>query len=224
MQVYARAVNEHHFYVFTLDTASVFDYHYLFVDVAEDGTVEGHEVVRGIKSMLHGRSSSCRHSGVCVARDPWIFHQGIYSIGREELPENWDIAVLTDTEEATIAAGKAAANADRCNVYFYQGRGFDFYLSVDAGPWRRLVPGTFIRRQVSVGIHQLEAKIVWSGTTPRPAEDNYTRALDCRPDQPLYVYISNDGEGFWTPPKVKFEIQSEASGKQMLDSRRLILE
>jgi hypothetical protein len=234
MLVYASAVNVHPFQV--VGQVSTFDHYYLFVDLAENNTVASYEVVtNAIEGAGAGSSKRrpCRHSGVCVDNDPWVYEPSIIylGLGHEILPENWDIAVLTDTTEADAFAKTYLPGLQECIIYIWDANdryfpGLGNYMqgvgvSIDNGAWRALLPRRYIWRRLSVGIHQI-----------KPAAYNYHTwikydtpelSIDCQPGATLYADISDESDGF-LDRKVKFEYQPEETGRSMLDRSHVILE
>jgi len=221
MLVYASAINVHNA-VLVGAPVSQFDHYFLFIDLAGDGTVESYEIVsNAMKRITGSRPTPCRLSGECVEIDPWIYKSGAFSIGEEVLPENLDIAVLTDTLKATENAKSYVPGPQECAIYIWGlgGNEMGIRVSIDNGPWRAIDPysGTFILRRLSIGMHRIMASYRINDRQFDPHEYN----VDCQPVASLFAQIS--AGGFWRS-RMKFELQTEEAGRNLLKKSRLVLE
>ena len=230
MLVYASAINVHSVVVAGAPV-SQFDHYFLFIDLADDGTVESYEIVSNEMNRISGsRPTPCRLSGVCVEIDPWIYKSGPFSIGEEVLPENLDIAVLTDTFEAAAYVKSYVPGPQECAIYIWGFTGdytTGISVSIDNGPWRAIDPNsitqftfdpsTFIWRRLSVGMHRVMASFRINDRQSDPLEFE----VDCQPGASLFAQIS--AEGFWRT-RMKFELQPEEAGRNLLKKSRLVIE
>jgi hypothetical protein len=232
MLVYASAVNVHRFEF--VGEVSTFDHYYLFIDLAENNTVASYEVVtNAVEGIGSGKRRPCRSSGICVDNDPWIYRPSFsyWGLGHEILPENWDIAVLTDTSDAESFSKTYLPGLQECAIYIWdttggyppgvgnyiQGPG----VSIDNGAWRALLPNRYIWRRLSVGRHQIKPAVYSYFTLIK--YDTPELSIDCQPAATLYAVISIESDGF-LQRQVKIEYQPEETSRSMLERSHVILE
>lgn len=234
--VYAAAANTRRLVIATLGDDSLLDHYFLFIDLTGDGTVIGHEVVSSRWNQATGtrENEPCRGSGICVISDPWIEtpRPPWRTVGEVTLPQNADIAVLTDTFEADAAAKTSVPGEDECLLYIWGisgGYTEVIGISVNNAPWRALEyistfpqsysVRTFIWRRLEPGVHAIRAGLFSDGRLRQIEEIE----IECAARSAQFYQFSMAG-GFLHAPAVKFESLTPQKGRLELNRSRAILE
>lgn len=208
LHVFAVSVNQSR--VVLVGGGSPFRHHYLFIEVDDRGVVQRYVLLRPDDEL-------CTSWGVCIQREPWQYSQGFFSLGHDELSDS-DIAVLLEARETDTLAKEHVPGAGECAIYLYSAyrSGTSSMIRIAAGedPWRYVPEGTYAWITPPPGRQTIRASY---GADPE-AVDDLVLELDCEPGRAHFVELSG-----WNRAKLRMAQQPEATAKERLTKRRLIL-
>lgn len=216
LEVYAAAVNQKR--VVMVGSGSPFKHHYLIVELDSHDVVQRFEVVRPKRTPLFGTAGlPCTSWGVCILRDPWQYHMGLFSLGHEVLPAGNDIAVVLDTAEADVLAKEYLPSDDECAIYLYNALKSGVWslirVATDEKPRRYLPEGTYCWFTAPPGRHAIRA----SFGPDCEVKQTRTFELDCEPARSYFLSLAGK-----TCSKTSITLEPEATARQALKERRLI--
>jgi len=208
IHVFAVSVNQSRLVL--VGGGSPFQHHYLVIEVDDRDVVQRYASVRPDDEL-------CTPWEVCIRREPWQYSQGFFSLGHDELSES-DIAVLLETDEADALAKEYVRDARECAIYLYSAyrSGTSSMIRVATGedPWRYVPEGTYARISPPSGRQTIRA----SYGPDLEADDDLVLELDCEPGRIHFVELSG-----WSRAKLRMTQQPEATAKETLRKRRMIL-
>lgn len=208
LHVYAVSVNQSR--VVLVGGGSPYQHHYLFVEVDDRNVVQRYALVRP-------DDKRCTPWGVCILREPWQYRLGFFSLGHDELSDS-DIAVLVETEEEDALAKKYVPGTGECAIYLYSAyrSGESSMIRIAAGddPWRYVPEGTYAWMTPPPGPQSIRASY---GAVPE-ASDDLILELGCESGHTYFVELRG-----WSREKLKMNQQPEATAREALRKRRLIL-
>ena len=217
LQVWAAAVNQSR--VVMVGGGSPYKHHYLVVDLDSDGIVQRFEVVRPNHTPVFGSADPpCTSWGVCVLRDPFEYHMGLFTLGHEELPAEDDIAVVMDTGDEDSPAVGPLPGENECAVYLFNASTTGVWsttrVATPETPWRFLPEGTYSLLTPPPGRQLIRAQF---GPTCN-AQDIRTLELDCESARSYYVSVA--GKKCNT---MSLTLVPETTARETLKKQRLIV-
>ncbi len=217
LQVYAASVNQKR--VVMAGNTSPFKHHYLVVELDNRDIVQRFEVVRPVSDPWFGSPDlPCTSWGVCILRDPWLYHGGFLSLGHEELAAYDDIAVVLDTGDGDALARTYLPGDSECAIYIYNALKSETWSSMematDESPWRYLPGGTYTWWTAPPGQYLIRA--VYGPSCE--ASEIQELELDGQPAHSYYLSLAGK-----KCSKMSIVLESEATAKESLQSRRLVV-
>lgn len=215
--VWAAAVNRSR--VVMVGSGSPYKHHYLVVELDSDGVVQRFEVVRPHHTPVFGSAElPCTSWGVCVLRDPFQYHVGFFTLGREELPAGEDIAVVLDASDADALARESLPGDHECAIFLYNaspsGAWSTTSVTIGEAPWRYLPEGTSSRFTPPPGRQLIRASFGPSCE----ADEIQAFELDCEPAHSYYFSVAGK-----KCSNMRITPVPEATARETLQKRRLIV-
>jgi len=217
LQVWAAAVNQRR--IVMVGAGSPYKHHYLVVELDSDGIVQRFEVVRPNHTPMFGLAGPpCTSWGVCILRDPFEYHMGLFSLGHEELPAAEDIAVVMEAGDADSPARNPLPGENQCAVCLFNASNTGAWsttrVATPETPWRFLPEGTYSWFTPPPGRQLIRAQF---GPTCKE-QDIRMLEFDCEPAQSYYVSVAGK-----KCSKMSISLVPEATAEETLQKRRLIV-
>jgi hypothetical protein len=217
LQVWAAAANQSR--VVMVGGGSPYKHHYLVVELDSDGIVQRFEVVRPNHTPVFGSAEPpCTSWGVCILRDPFEYHMGLFTLGHEELPAADDIAVVMDASDEDSLARDSLPGRNECAVYLFNASATGAWsttrVATPETPWRYLPEGTYSRLTLPPGRQLIRAQY---GPTC-DEQDIRTLELDCERAQTSYVAVAGK-----RCSRMSLTLVPETTAKETLQKQRLIV-